>query len=312
MHSGNSTPTPSARLGTAAMQEAAQFYERSALVRSLRWAMRHLQDRWPSLTQRVGQRLFLTPMPLKWQQRRGQWQGAPSQWLIEHWPFERASLTVYRTPQYARQPSVLLIPGWGGTAEQMQPLADALRARGWAAVIVEPPAHGRSRGINSSPAQFARALHYVQARLALAGHEPQALVAHSLGAHAAAYAVARGLGVQRLVLISVPDTMRNYFSLFAHLFGLREPMRARIQQRVEAQEAVVLEHLDAAYIGPRVQTPTLLVHDRQDSVHPFDNSERFAAYLPQAQLWPTEGLGHRHILKDAAVHGQVLRFLEAA
>ena len=87
----------------------------------------------------------------------------------------------------------------GGNAAQMLPLAEAIAARGLMPVIVDMPAHGRSRGRTSALPQFARAIDYVAARLQQQGSELRALVAHSLGANAAAYATSRGLAAQRLV-----------------------------------------------------------------------------------------------------------------
>jgi pimeloyl-ACP methyl ester carboxylesterase len=287
----------------------AEFYQRAGGVRLLRWALSGAQGLWPTLAQRMAKQLFLTPLPLKWLQRRGHWE---PRWRIERWPFERASLTLYGTHHTAdrRQPVALLLHGWGGNAAQMKPLAEALHTRGWATLIVEMPGHGRSAGLSSSLAQFARALDYVHARLAADGRVVSALLAHSLGANASAYAVARGLAVNKLVLLAAPDAPQAYTQMFAQVFGLREHTRARMQQRIESQEAIVMERFDAAHSGPGVQTPTLVVHDRSDSINTYAGAERFAGHLPQAQLHSTEGLGHRRILKDQGVADAVLRFLE--
>jgi pimeloyl-ACP methyl ester carboxylesterase len=291
------------------LSATAAFYQRAGGVRLLRWALGSAQGLWPSMAQRLAKRLFLTSLPLKWLQRRGHWE---PRWRIERWPFERASLTLYGTHHTADrlQPVALLLHGWGGNAAQMKPLAEALHTRGWATLIVELPGHGRSAGMSSSLAQFARALDYVHARLVADGRQVGALLAHSLGANASAYAVARGLTVNKLVLLAAPDAPQAYTQMFAQVFGLREHNRARMQQRIEAQEAIVMEQFDAEHSGPGVQTPTLVVHDRSDSINTFAGAERLAGHLPQALLHSTEGLGHRRILRDQGVMDAVLRFLE--
>ena len=51
--------------------------------------------------------------------------------------------------------------------------------------------------------------------------------------------------------------------------------------------------------------PTLVVHDRGDRQTPYADAVRLVASLPDARLVTTDGLGHRRILKDAAVVRQV-------
>jgi pimeloyl-ACP methyl ester carboxylesterase len=122
---------------------------------------------------------------------------------------------------------VLITHGWGGSAEQMHALANAIADRGMVPIIVEMPGHGRSRGLASSMPQFARALEYVATHLTMNGVSIQAVVAHSLGASAAAFAVTHGLRAERLVLIAPPDRPRDFTAMFAQVFGLSERTRAR-------------------------------------------------------------------------------------
>jgi pimeloyl-ACP methyl ester carboxylesterase len=55
--------------------------------------------------------------------------------------------------------------------------------------------------------------------------------------------------------------------------------------------------------------PTLVVHDRDDSINRFADGQAYAHAIRGAQLLPTRGIGHRRILKDAEVVGKVVIFL---
>jgi len=224
------------------------------------------------------------------------------------WPFERASLTLY-TRATTPGAVVLLVHGWGGHAGQMLALADALTAQGLQPVLVEMPAHGRSGGGVSNLPQFARALDYVAGRLRQQGHTLQAVVAHSLGANAAAYAVSRGLEAQRLVLLAPPASPYEYTRLFARMFSLSETTRAAMQQRIEAREGIVMPQFEPAAVGPRIQIPTLVVHDRGDRINRFADGLAYSRAIAEAQLIATEGLGHAKILKEAGVLAEVARFV---
>ena len=288
------------------LQATTAFYNASPLTRIFRWGLGASQQLWPALAVRAAYRLFGTPLPPKWISRRRGW--SPD-WHIEQWPFEDAGLTLYSRPVAPHGPVVLLVHGWGGHAGQMLALADQLSAQGLRPVIVEMPAHGRSSGSVSNLPQFARVLEYVTARLLQQGHTLRAVVAHSLAANAGAYAASRGLPAARLVLLAPPASPLEYTRLFAHVFGLAESTRAAMQRRIEAREGILMPQFEPAAVGPRITLPTLVVHDRQDSINRFADGVAYSEAIAGARLLATEGLGHRKILKDEEVLRQVAAFL---
>ncbi|MEA3393931.1 MAG: alpha/beta fold hydrolase [Pseudomonadota bacterium] len=287
-------------------QTAPTPYGNGPVVRLFRLGLGASQRLWPGLAVRAAHRLFGTPLPPRWLNRRPAWQAG---WQITSWPFERASLTLYTRAITAPGPVVLLVHGWGGHAGQMLALAETLADQGLQPVLVEMPAHGRSGGGVSNLPQFARALDYVAGRLRQQGHVLQAVVAHSLGANAAAYAVSRGLEAQRLVLLAPPASPYEYTRLFARMFSLSETTRAAMQQRIEAREGIVMPQFEPAAVGPRVQVPTLVVHDRGDRINRFADGLAYSRAISGAQLIATEGLGHAKILKEASVLAEVARFV---
>lgn len=288
------------------LQATAAFYNASPLTRIFRWGLGASQQLWPALAVRAAYRLFGTPLPPKWVSRRRKW--SPD-WHIEQWPFEDASVTMYSRPVAPAGPVVLLVHGWGGHAGQMLALAEVLSAQGLRPVIVEMPAHGRSSGSVTNLPQFARVLEYVTARLQQQGHTLRAVVAHSLSANAGAYAASRGLAAGRLVLLAPPASPLEYTRLFAHVFGLRESTRAAMQRRIEAREGILMPQFEPAMVGPRIALPTLVVHDRQDSINRFADGVAYSEAIAGARLVATEGLGHRKILKDDEVLREVAAFL---
>jgi len=289
-----------------ALEATSAFYQASPGLRAFRLALGASQRLWPALAVRTARRLFCTPLPPKWLSRRTRWDPA---WHVASWPFEDASVAVYSQPVAPHAPLVLLVHGWGGNAGQMLPLAEAVAAAGLRPVLVEMPAHGASRGSVSTLPQFARALEYVASRLLHEGHRLRAVVAHSLGANAAAYVASRGLAAERLVLLAPPASPREYTRLFAQVFGLSEPTRSRMQALIEAREGVLMAQFEPDAVGPRIDAPTLVVHDRADPINRFADGQAYALAIAAARLLPTEGLGHRKLLKDPAVLQEVAAFL---
>ena len=288
------------------LEATSAFYNASRTTRIFRWGLGTSQRLWPALAVRAAYRLFGTPLPPKWLNRRHGW--SPD-WRIESWPFEDASLTLYSRPSQDTGPVVLLLHGWGGHAGQMLALADTLRARGLQPVMVEMPAHGRSHGLVSNLPQFGRVLEYVTARLTQQGHTVRAVVAHSLAANAAAYAASRGLTADRLVLLAPPASPLEYTRQFAHVFGLSEATRSGMQRRIEEREGILMRQFEPAAVGPRIHMPTLVVHDRNDSINLFADGVAYSEAIAGGKLWATEGLGHRRILKEPGVMAEVAAFV---
>lgn len=286
----------------AAANPAAELFGGARVAAWLGAGLRLAHALRPALGTRLAARLFFTPLPGKRVARR---LAAPPGWQIERWPFERASLTVYRRAGPGAGRRVLLLHGWGGHALQLLPLAETLRADGFDPVLLDFPAHGRSDGGRSTLPQFLRALEYAVARLG----PIDAVVAHSLGALAAAAALQRGLAWRRLVLLAPSPPPRQVLGWFARGLGLDPARRERMQAHIEASEGLLLDRFEPEQLGPALQLPTLIVHDRADRVAPFDASRRLAALGAGVRLWPTEGLGHRRLLGDAEVAAAVLDHL---
>lgn len=285
------------------LDATAAYYRAVPGVGLLRVVLSFLQRLWPALALRAACRLFLTPLPPKWLARSKSWGHT---WEVSHWAFEDGNLTVYDGA--GEGDTILLAHGWGGHAGQMKTLADALREAGMRPVIIDMPGHGRSAGLHSNLPQFARAIDYAVARLAEGGRPVRMLAAHSLGATAAAFATARNLPVARLVLLAPAASPQAYTRLFAHVFGLSERLRAKMQHRIEAREGVLMRNFEPQALGARVRVPTLVLHDRNDTINPHADGEAYAAAIAGTRLISSEGLGHRAILKDDGLVQHVVEF----
>ncbi len=292
-----------------ALQAASRYYDARPGIRLFRLGLAAAQQLWPALSVRAAYRLFATPLPLRLFARKTRWDNS---WRIESRPFESAGLTLYTPAAAGNGPTALLVHGWGGHAGQMRPLANALLEHGLRPVILELPAHGRSAGSSSNLPQFTRAIEYVSARLHQEGHDLQLAVAHSLGANALAQAASRGLDAPRLVLLAPPASPHEFTRMFAHVFGLKESIRASMQRRIEAREGILMSRFEPAAVGPRIRVPTLVVHDRGDAVNRFADGEAFVRAIANARLVATVGLGHRKLLQDPQVLRDVVAFASSA
>ncbi|MET0336058.1 MAG: alpha/beta fold hydrolase [Rhizobacter sp.] len=295
-------------MSSVASNPAAGFYS-SFAARSLALALRWSHAVAPAASTRLALRLFFTPMPLKLAARR---RPMPAGWQVEQWPFEQGTMAVYRkthtdcdTNSHERS-QVLLVHGWAGDAQQMLTLAETLHADGFAPVMLDFPAHGRSAGWRATLPQFVRAIWAASSRLG----PLHAVVAHSLGAVATAHAAANGLPVERLALLAPSPPPSLFLKWFAGSLGLNEALPQRMGAVIERVEGVPLTRFDPTWLGPRVGQPTLVVHDENDKVSPLAVGQRLTKAMAGAELLTTKALGHRRVLADAAVAQAVSRHLQ--
>jgi pimeloyl-ACP methyl ester carboxylesterase len=209
------------------------------------------------------------------------------------------------------RPVVYLVHGWGGWRGQLDAFAGPLAEAGHRVVAFDALSHGDSDPGPSGPGR-SNALELADALTAVvAAHGPAAaVVAHSLGATAAAYAMRDGLAVGRAVFVAPMADPHPYTRTFAARLGFGERVRTRLARRIERRVGLPLSAFDVpALAGTMATPPLLLVHDRHDAETGWSDSEAIARAWPGARLVTTTGLGHRRILRDPAVVAEVTGFL---
>ena len=205
----------------------------------------------------------------------------------------------------ADAPAVLLVHGWGGRATQMRRFVAHLAAAGYRVIAYDQPAHGLSDGKLTGLPDFADVLS------AVGRHHGnvRAVISHSLGGPATAIALARGLAVERAVLISPPSDLVGYSRRFARWLALPERVRRSMQAAIEERFGVRWSELEMSRVAPRLRAEALVIHDRHDTQVPWKQGAALARHWPGARLMSTRGLGHGRILEDDAVARAAVDFI---
>jgi pimeloyl-ACP methyl ester carboxylesterase len=207
-------------------------------------------------------------------------------------------------------PVVYLMHGWGGWRGQLGALVDPLVAAGHRVVAFDAPGHGDSTPgpagqHRSTILEFAGAL----AAVVAANGPAHAVVAHSLGATAAAFAMRHGLAAGRAVFVAPMADPVPYTRVFAGRLGFGERVRSRLVRRLERRVGRPMSAFDVPAMARGWATPPLLlVHDREDAETGWSDSAAIAQAWPGARLISTSGLGHRRILRAPAVVAEVVAF----
>src|SRR3954466_15039885 len=238
----------------------------------------------PDLAGAWAERLFLTPPQPKLEATALDLIDARSSFLVH----KGRNIAVWEWGWKSQDaPAVLLAHGWGGHAAQMRAFVFSLLAAGYRVIGFDQPAHGLSEGRLTSLVDFADVLSAVVLR-----HGPvQAIVGHSLGAAATAFALSRGLTVGAAVLIRPPADVAGYSRRFARWHWIPEPVRRSMQAAIEERYGVRWDELEVERVAGRIKgARTLVIHDRADPMIPWRQGLRVARAWPGARLLLTKGL----------------------
>lgn len=216
------------------------------------------------------------------------------------------------TESWGAGPAVYMLHGWAGHRGQFGAFVEPITSAGFRVIAVDALGHGESgpgwygRGRALMP-DFISAL-----RAAIAHYgPPYGLVAHSLGASAAAVAVLNGLPVSRLVLIAPIANAMSGVDIFARMAGVGPRVRTQMPRRIERLTRLPMAHFDIVTRAAECDElpPALVIHDTADRTVPFDLGVLVAGAWPDARLEPTEGLGHLRMLLHPRVTEAVAGFL---
>lgn len=203
-------------------------------------------------------------------------------------------------------PTVLLVHGWSGRGTQMGSFVQPLINAGYRVMSFDAPAHGKSSGKQTNLYQVADTL------VALQHHfgSFDAVISHSFGGPCVATAIQHGLEIKRLVSISPPANTLGLIEKFISILRIPAKAGSHLTQRFESNFGKTVWH-DVSMINTvkQLKISGLLIHDTDDVDIPWQEGRDVAQAWNKAQFIKTSGLGHRRILRDAAVIESAVNFI---
>ena len=263
-------------------------------ARLLRPAIAALSTLAPSVAARVAERRFLTPPR----------HPAPAHEMAALAGARRTIVSVDGSPvttwTWGHGPVVLLVHGWGGRGSQLARFVEPLVASGCSVVTFDAPGHGTSPEPRSSIVAFVHAIRAIERALG----PVRGVIAHSIGAVAAARALYEGVGADAAVFSAPPADLVLQAHTLLEVLGFGRRARERMQARIEQRLGIAWSALDVRGYAADMRTPLLVVHDRDDNEVPWQDGAILARDWPGAEFSMTGGLGHRRIVRDPCViHG---------
>ncbi len=208
---------------------------------------------------------------------------------------------------------VLLVHGWSAEAAFLGAFAEFLRRRGFRAVLVDLPAHGRSTGRETNLVDCARSV----LEVAEAAGPFSFALGHSIGAMAVLMAgegkspLPRAYPFESYVLVSMPDRFEDVTRDFGAELELSPAAQRDFEKRLEKLAERRIADFTGCTLLASTNKPTLLLHSRDDEDVPFACAQAMNAARPNADLLAFDGLGHRAILYAPPVVRAAAAFLAA-
>lgn len=232
---------------------------------------------------------------------------------------------------------MIVMHGWGCTAETVASVSRLAAAAGWKVYTVDFPGFGKSE----EPEEVWGVEEYTRQIEALAAHEHienPALAGHSFGGRVGIVFASRNK-TDRMILIDAagvkPRRKLSYYikvySFKASKLALRliygkERSRQMIEERrrragsadylaASPKMRMILSKVvneDLKHLMPKIKAPTLLIWGTADTATPLSDAKTMEKLIPDAGLVAIEGAGHYSFLDAPGIFGAAFNnFLKA-
>ncbi len=201
--------------------------------------------------------------------------------------------------------TVLLAHGWESNAGRWKALIRQLRASDYNVVAVDAPAHGQSNGSSFNAIVYAACMNEV-----VKNYSPSTIIGHSVGGMASVFMVHEHgkYKIKNLISLGAPAHFEGVLERYIELMGFSKRAYRAINELILERYGHKPDYYSAAEFMKDFSLKVLIIHDRRDSIIPFEDALLYKKHYPDTELVETRGLGHG--LKDKFVYERILAFID--
>ena len=201
---------------------------------------------------------------------------------------------------------VLLLHGWESNSFRWRNLIRFLREANFAIVAFDAPAHGNSSGGIFNVPLYAECTQHIVKHF-----NPSYIIGHSVGGMTAVYHqyIYPHNSIQKIVTIGAPSEFYELMEHYQKLVGFNKRVLASIDDYVQKNFGYGIQDFSSSKFAQKIQIEGLLVHDIEDPITPYHNSEKVHANWKNSKLISTRGLGHS--MHQDKVNNQIIDFLKS-
>ncbi len=259
----------------------------------------------PSHAAALALKLFQTPKKTKIRERERIFYRDVKKFTI---PTRIDHVTCYEMGNEEGEP-IVLVHGWDSHPGSLYSIAHALSEE-YRIFLFDLPAHGTSTLQKTNLFESSMAMQDVISGLPT--DKPLSIISHSFGSAITAHAITQlDLKVNDLVFITSPNRINDIFSDFKKAIGLSEKASRKFSETIE-REIGPAKEVEIAKLVKKINYRSFtLIHDPEDKIIPYNNSEVIHMENPTAKLIALESMGHYRILWNKKTNESIKQHLSA-
>ncbi len=202
--------------------------------------------------------------------------------------------------------TVLLIHGWESNSNRWQGFVQYLKKKQYNIVALDAPGQGMSSGKELNPILYS---HYLEEVCKV--YRPDYLVGHSLGGMTMFYfqSVFQFPTVKKVIGLGSPNKFTRITRNYKNLLSLSNSAFQYYLDVFKNQFFIDITHFSTEEFIRNIHQPVLLIHDKSDTIVPFQDAVEIAENNPDIQFVQTEHLGHS--LFSQQVYKEIVAFLKS-
>ena len=211
-------------------------------------------------------------------------------------------------PNKPNNHSILICHGFDSASYKFAHYITPLLNHGFEVLAFDAPAHGLSTGKTINILQYCNfILEIIKQFGPVSG-----IMAHSFGGTAAALANEQlpSGAIKRLVLIAPATETTSSINDFCKVLNISKPLQYQLNHLVLSIAGKPISWYSVSRIVQTVTTPTLWLHDRNDTITPYNDMVHLQQLnLPHLHFGITQGLGHS-LYNDKGVAESITTFFK--
>ncbi len=198
---------------------------------------------------------------------------------------------------------VLLVHGWESNSARWKPLITKLQKENFTIIALDAPAHGDSGNKYFNQFQFAGMINVL-----IEKYLPQSIIGHSAGGFAVSYAYFKykPMSVKKIALLAPVSDNRIIFDMFFNYLNTHKRVREGFYA-VFRKKYGDPDKLTVAEFSKFFDIKALIIHDKNDEVVPYPESEKIHNSWKNSELILTENIGHS--LRHEQIYKIIITFL---
>lgn len=222
--------------------------------------------------------------------------------LYEEVSYKDFDIATYRW--VGKGKTILLAHGWESNTSRWDYILEALKEQNYNIISLDAPAHGRS-----SSKQFTAILYAEFINVIVKRFRPDVIIGHSVGAMSSILSLHENSfpSVEKMVLLGGPAHFTGVFDRYKTMMGYNNRISTGIDNIVLERYGQPIAYYSAATFSESIEAKGLIIHDKNDSIIPYEDAQMLAKYYKNSELISTTGFGHG--LKDASLTPKIIEFI---